>query len=128
MRRRTALLAGAVLLSGVLAAGALGWYFDWGHAPVEKLPRLHGQTLEAVIAQLGPPDRQLEYRLADSPGGEFRVELYNTYPPDDPKAAQARIKELQWRRARYRVAVWLHEVDGGWVVLDTCRWQQGVEF
>src|SRR5712692_6256773 len=117
MRRRTPFVVGVALLGGLLATGAAWWYFDWGHAPVEKLPNLQGQGLEIVLAQLGKPDRQLEYSMADSPDGENRVELYNTYPPDDPKAAQARIKELQWHRARYHIAVWLHQVNGEWVVL-----------
>src|SRR4051794_36341901 len=107
MRRRTAVIAGVAMIAGILAVGASWWYFDWGHEPVETLPHLHGKPLDAVLSSLGQPDRQFEYTMAESPGGEFRVKLYNTYPPDDPKAAQARIKELQWHRARYHIAVWL---------------------
>jgi hypothetical protein len=121
--RRTAAIAGAAMIGGIVALGVLWWYFDWGHERVEKLPHLHGKPLEVVIASLGEPD-QLDYTMADSPDGEFRVELYNTYPPGDPKAAQARIKELQWHWARYHIAVWMHEVNGEWVVLDTCRWKE----
>jgi hypothetical protein len=128
MRRRTAVIAGVATIAGLLVVGVSWWYFDWGHKPVEKLPHLHGKTLEAVIYCLGEPDLQLDYTMADSPDGEFRVELYNTYPPGDPKASQARIKELQWHRARYHVAVWLHQVNGEWVVLDTCRWIEGIAF
>jgi hypothetical protein len=116
------------MIAGILAVGVSWWHFDWGHEPVEKLAHLHGKPLDAVIAILGQPDRQLDYTMAESPGGEFRVELYNTYPPGDPEAAQARIKELQWHRARYHVAVWMHQVNGEWVVLDTCRWKEGVVF
>jgi hypothetical protein len=115
-------------MAAFLAAGASWWYFDWGHDRIEELPHLHGKPLEAVIASLGKPDWHLEYTMADSPGGEFRVELYNTYPPGDAKAAQARIKELQWHRARYHVAVWMHRVNGEWFVLDTCRWKEGIVF
>lgn len=81
-----------------------------------------------MIDHLGKPDRQLDYTMASSPGGEFRVELYNIYPPGDPKAAQTRIKELRWHRARYHIAAWLHQVNGEWVVLDTCRWKEGIVF
>jgi hypothetical protein len=111
-----------------VGVGVACWYFDWGHDRVEKLPRLHGQPLETVLASLGEPDRQLDYTMAASPGGEFRVELYNTYPPGDPTAAKARIKELQWHRTRYHIAVWLHQVNGEWVGLNTCRWKEGVVF
>jgi hypothetical protein len=128
MRRLTAVIAGAAVMAGLLAVGVSWWYFGWGHEPVEKLPHFQGKSLQAVMASLGEPDRQLDYKMADSPGGEFRVELYNTYPPGDPKAAQARIKELQWHRARYHIAVWLHQVNGDWVVLETCRWKEGIVF
>ncbi|OAI40984.1 hypothetical protein AYO40_00450 [Planctomycetaceae bacterium SCGC AG-212-D15] len=123
--RRSATISVTVLFLAILASW---WYFDWGHKSVEKLPWLHGQSLAAVIAELGKPDSDFEYTMGTSPDGEFRVELYNTYPPHDPKTAHARIKELQWHRARYHVAVWMHQVNGQWVVLDTCRWKEGVVF
>jgi len=116
------------MIAGILAVGVSWWYFDWAHESVEKLQYLHGKRLDAVIANLGQPDRQLEYTMAESPGGEFRVELYNTYPPGNPKSAQARIKELQWHRARYHVAVWMHQINGEWLVLDTCPWREGIAF
>ncbi len=128
MRRRTAIIAGAGTIAGLLAVSVSWWYFDWGHAPVEKLHHLHGKSLDVGLADLRQPDRQLDYTMADCPGGEFRVELYNTYPPGDPKASQTRIKELQWHRPRYHIAVWLHQVNGEWVVLDTCRWKEGIVF
>jgi hypothetical protein len=116
------------MIAGLVAVGFSWWYFGWGHEPVEKLPHLHGKSLEAVIADLKEPDRRLDYTMADCPGGEFRIELYNTYPLSDPKAAQARIKELQWHRPRHRIAVWLHQVNCEWIVLDTCRWKEGIVF
>ena len=97
------------------------------HDRVEKLPWLHGQTLSAVFAELGEPWQQFDYTMATSPGGEFRVGLYNTYPPND-QTADVKIKELQWHRKGYSVAVWLHQVKGEWIVLDTCRWKEGVVF
>lgn len=128
MQRRTALLASTAMIAGTVALAVSCWYFDWAHDQVEKLPRLHGKSREAVVAELGEPDCQLDYTMANSPGGEFRVELYNTYPPGDPKGSQARIQELQWHRARYYIAVWLHQVNGEWVVLNALRWKQGVVF
>jgi hypothetical protein len=121
-------IIGKATIAGIAAVALLFWYFDLGHDSVEKLPRLHGKSLDAAIAELGEPDRQDEYAMAECPGDEFRVELYNTYPPGDPKAAHVRIKELQWDRARYHIAIWLHQVDGEWRVLDTCRWKEGVVF
>ena len=97
------------------------------HAPVEKIPRLHGKELPAVIAEFGKPHQTYEFSLAD-PLPEFRVELYNIYPPDDPKTASVTIRELQWHYATYHVAVWLHRVKGKWTVIDTCRWKKGVLF
>lgn len=118
----------AIVLAIITLPIGVAWYFDWGHAPVEKLPWLHGQPLDKVIAAFGEPSRQLNYTIGTSPGGEFRVELYNTYPPSDPNTKDVRIKEIQWHRLRYDVVVWLHFVNGEWLVLDTCRWQGGVVF
>lgn len=127
MRRRIAII---IATSLVIVAFAISfvWYFDWGHDPVEKLPWLHGQPLAKVFAELGQPSQQLEYKMGNSPGGEFRVELYNTDPPNAPKTLDVRIKELQWRRTRYHIAVWMHLVNGEWLVLDTCRWREGIAF
>jgi hypothetical protein len=77
---------------------------------------------------LGPPDSTLDYTMETSPGGEFRIELFNTYPRNDPKTAQVKIKELQWHYPRYSIAIWLHQVDGEWIVLDTCRWKKAIAF
>lgn len=120
---------GVALLAILLAAtGFAWWYFDLGHGPVEKMPWLHGKSTKEVLAELGEPSREFEYTMGKSPGGEFRVELFNTYPPNDPKTADVRIKEMQWHRMRYHVAVWMHQVNGEWVVLDTCRWKEGIVF
>jgi hypothetical protein len=111
-----------------LAIGVSWWYFDLGHDFIERLPWLHGQPIGIVVRELGQPDRQLEYAMKESPGGEFRIELYNTYPPDDPIAQETHILELQWHRTRYDIAVWLHQINGEWRVLDTCRWKASVNF
>ena len=127
MRRRIAIMI-VISLVTVAIAICFMWYFDWGHDLVEKLPWLHGQPLAKVLAELGQPSRQLEYTMGKSPGGEFRVELYNTYSPNDPKTMDVQIKELQWHRSRYHIAVWMHLVNGEWLVLDTCRWREGIVF
>ena len=89
---------------------------------------LHGKSAKDVLAELGDPSLEFEYTLGKSPAGEFRVGLLNTYPPDDPKTADVRIKEMQWHRMRYHVAVWMHQVNGEWVVLNKCRWKEGTVF
>ena len=117
-----------VALGAAFSIGAVCQYFDLGHNHVEKLSWLDGQPLAAVLAELGEPDTKSEFTMAKIPRGEFRVELFNTYPPGDPVAQQARILELQWHRKRYSIAVWMHKVNGEWAVLDSCRWQAGIAF
>lgn len=128
MRGKLAITAGIVGLFALLASMAIAWwYWDWGHAPVEKLAHLHGRSMEAVVGELGEPDSRYQFPMSGC-AGEFRVELFNTYPPQDPNSAQVQIQELQWHYERYHVAVWFHEPKGKWIVLDTCRWEEGVEF
>lgn len=115
MRRRITIIVATSLVTIAIVI-CFVWYFDWGHDPVEKLPWLHGQPLMKVFAELGQPYHQLEYTMGKSPGGEFRVELYNTYPPNDRETMDVRIKELQWHRSRYHIAVWTHLVNGEWIV------------
>lgn len=118
-------------LIGILLAffifSAIAWYFDVGHESVEKLPNLHGQTMEAVIADLGPPSMADDFML-DQPLPEFRIEIYNTYPPDDPTTPSVEIRERRWNRSRYSIAVWFHRECKRWVVFNTCRWKSGVVF
>lgn len=115
-------LAAAVLL---LVLG--WWYFDLGHEPVEKVPRLQGCGMEEVRAQLGSPDWEHDFAMGDGLG-EFYVGLYNVYPPDDPNTKTVKIKEWRWTYRRYNLAVFFHQVDGRWVVLNTLRWKHGIEF
>jgi hypothetical protein len=112
----------------VFGIGYAWWYFDWGHHHVEKLFDLHGKVRGFVVRKLGEPHEEFEYTMENSPNGEFRVELYNTYPPNDPLARKARILEMQWHHRPYSIAVWMHMVNGEWAVLDTCRWQKGIVF
>lgn len=117
-----------IALLAVPGSVAFWWqYFDVGHAPVEKLSGLYGQSLEAVVSALGEPTSSVEFPMRDC-AGELRVELFNVYPPHDPASADVRIKELVWRHRWYSVAVWFHQVRGRWVALDSCRWRAGFEF
>ncbi|MCA9195260.1 MAG: hypothetical protein KDB03_25990 [Planctomycetales bacterium] len=121
----------ATVLAGIsLIAVSLGvavWYFDIPHKPVEKLPRLHGQTERSVLNRLGKPDQKYEFTMDDAVG-EFRIELYNTYPPNSPNNSTVEIRELTWEYPRYKLTVWLHRPNGTWTVLDTCRYRNGIMF
>jgi hypothetical protein len=121
----TCLVAGACLI-GIPAA--LCWYSDCGHKSVEKLARLDAMTLEEVVNDLGEPDSTLSYTMGECPGGVFRRPLWNYYPPHSAGYRDIAIKELWWKHARYTIVVWFHRVDERWIVLDSVRWKQGIEF
>lgn len=59
---------------------------------------------------------------------EFRIELRNTYPRSIPETLNVMIEELTWPDGDYSITLWLHLVDGQWVVLDSCRWHKDVRF
>ena len=118
------LIIGLVALAAM--ASAAFWYYDLGHDPVEKIPELHGLSMDEVLARYGDPDVSDDFTLAD-PLPEFRIELYNTYPPDDPANRSIEIRERQWHYSRHNLAVWFHFVHGKWMALDTCRWKHGIE-
>jgi hypothetical protein len=102
----------------------------WGQGRDEhvgKVPTLHGATEERVLAALGAPSQTYEFPVEDG-GDEFRIELWNTYPPGDARSWGVRIREWQWRYKEFSFAAWFHKVGGRWVVLDTCRWRKGIVF
>jgi hypothetical protein len=119
-----ALAAGLAVPVGYFVGDRL----NWGQRPFGKVPALEGRTLKSVVAEIGAPDAQTEFAMGEATIGEFRIELYNTYPPDHAETRHVRIRELIWHRTGYHVAVWLHQVNGEWVVLDTCRWKEGIVF
>ncbi|MBX9625307.1 MAG: hypothetical protein K2X82_15985 [Gemmataceae bacterium] len=94
---------------------------------VDKVEALHRATEERVLAALGEPNQTWEYPV-DKAGDEFRIELWNTYPPGDARSRGVQILEWQWRYKEFSFAVWFHRVDGRWVVLNTLRWRKGIEF
>lgn len=98
---------------------------------VGEMPELHGLSEEEVVAVLGPPDTERELTLhAGETLDEFHIEVNNTYRPGDPTIEGRIIRDLQWDREGYREAVFLHEpVPGaGWIVLESVRWSDNVEF
>ena len=60
--------------------------------------------------------------------GEMRVGLLNTYPTTDPVNANVMIEESWWHDGDFWITLWFHQVDGSWVVLDSCRWHKDVQF
>jgi hypothetical protein len=94
---------------------------------VAKVQSLNGATKAQVLAQLGEPNVTWESPVNQA-AGEFRIELRNTYPFEDPRSKRVRILEWQWWYREFRFAVWFHKVEGEWVVLDTCRWRNSVRF
>ncbi len=58
---------------------------------------------------------------------EFEIELYNTYPPNSGHEAVV-IRRWDWDFEGYAVTVWFHLDGGAWVVLDTSRYSDDVEF
>jgi hypothetical protein len=99
-----------------------------GHDLVEQMPDLHGRAIEEVTHRLGEPDTELSFTMGNSPGGEFRVPLFNYYPPDRPGSRNVAIKELWWRHSRYTVVIWFHKDEDHWVAFDSCRWKKGIAF
>lgn len=111
-----------------MALASLGvWYFDVPHAAVEEVATLHGQTDSAIFGKLGAPSYEHKFTM-DEMLGEFQIELYNTYPPDSPNNPNVEIRECTWEYSRHRLTIWFHKPNGSWVVLDTCRYQNGVVF
>jgi len=113
------------LVASILAV--VVWYYDSPHAPVEKVAALHGQTDHNVLDQLGSPANEHTFTM-DEALGEFRIELYNTYPPDSPDNKYVEIREFTWEYPRHRLTVWFHKPNETWVALDTCRYRNGIAF
>ncbi len=93
---------------------------------VDKLPHLRGRSEAQVTEELGPPTSTGEQRMGEC-CSEFEVELYNTYPPNAGHDAVV-IRRWDWDYEGYAVTVWFHLDGDGWVVLDTSRYSDDVEF
>jgi len=102
---------------------------DTTHDSVEELTELHGKAEQEIIAIMGEPDYEGEQILHQgSTLPEFYIELYNTYSPDDPATEGVVIRELQWEYDGYSKVLFLHLVGNEWMVLESVRWEDGVEF
>lgn len=94
---------------------------------VDELRELHGLSEAQLVARLGQSGSQREFSMAEC-CTEFEIELNNTYRPERTDRAKIRIRALTWDYDGYRVTAWLHRAGGGWRVLDTIRYADGVSF
>ncbi len=119
-----------VVLLGFVGLGLsyCAWYFDWGHQDIEQVTELHGLTMEAVEARLGPPGKQGEMKIRDCANSRSLRFLLVHYPITKPGNADVTIRALQGEFHSYFLTIWFHQVNGEWVVLDTCRWHKDVQF
>ncbi len=104
---------------------------DTAFAGVAELTDLHGKTESEVVVVMGQPDFRQDITLhAGETLSEFMIEVHNTYPPDDPSIEGTVIRHLQWERNGYSEAVFLHQPDQDtvWVVLESLKWSNNVEF
>ncbi len=85
------------------------------------------KSYESTIQQLGKPDAETSFRIGEI-DGEFRVELYNTYPNDKGQNADVEIREATWRKGADNLTIWFHEVNGEWVEVHRLTWDKNAEF
>jgi hypothetical protein len=93
---------------------------------VDELHEWEGRSEAEVRTRFGPTTRAKTFVMGDC-CHEFEIELYNTYPPGKGHDA-VEIQQLTWVYSGYSLTVWLHQVDGAWQVLETCRYSDDVEF
>lgn len=95
----------------------------------KTLTKLHGLTEVEVTKKLGVPNSSELLTLHHGEMlPEFYIEIHNTYHPSDPKIEGVEIKELRWDRRGYSQSVFMHQVNGTWVVLDSCQWPDNIVF
>jgi len=96
---------------------------------VHELTHLHGLSEGELLKVLGEPDREDRCDISPRQGfDELRSPLLNTYPPDRTRTADVPIKELTWKKGSFYISIWLHAPKGVWVVLESCRWHQSIQF
>ncbi|MFT5585947.1 MAG: hypothetical protein ACI9VR_003543 [Cognaticolwellia sp.] len=94
--------------------------------PPDGLPDLHGQTDAQILAYMGPPTKKRAFTMADC-CSEYDIELYNTYAPNGGHDAVA-IEHWSWAYDGYTAALWFHQIDGTWTVLNSVRYGEGTDF
>jgi hypothetical protein len=118
---RTFLITMLVALGIVLT----GWAIET--PAVTSLPQYHGRTRQSVESVLGKPLQTDTFPMTQA-ANEMRSRLFNTYPLSNPANAKVIIQESQWDDGNYWITLWFHQVNGQWIVLDSCRWRKDVLF
>lgn len=136
-RLRNELAIGLLAVTLLIAGAAVMWHVTgrvpdivngpWERPGADRISALEGKTDAQVTMLLGKPDSATEF-LMDTVHDEFRIGLFNTYPPNGPKSSNVRIREWRWSYRYFNVAVWLHFINGQWQVLNTCRWKHDTKF
>jgi len=78
-------------------------------------------------AELGEPAKKDSFKLGERQD-EFRIELQNTYPLTNPENRDVQVREWTWEEKDCNLTLWFHQVDEGWVVFETMKWNDGTEF
>lgn len=88
--------------------------------PMQERPDFRGQTLDAVLADLGPPVSDTEFVVTDSTRlVEDRSALYRFIP----ESGTLQVRELGWERPRgRRLLVWFQPDGQGWSGLEGLEW------
>ena len=83
-----------------------------------------GMADDAVHLRYSTPHTDSVYTLGqDFPGGELRVEVFNTTRERQARGETVRVRELTWLLPNNWIRkVWLHDTPGGWVVADGVEW------
>lgn len=116
MRKFTFLLLGFAIVTAALLSGRL--YYLKGHAGT--LSDLHGKTEKQVLSHLGEAATSHLFHLEHGTTlPEKYIAIHNTYHPEDVSIDGVVIRELVWHKWGYDIFLYLHQVDGDWVVLES---------
>ena len=133
--RNKVILAGIVIVAGV---GLVYTLFTMGplfpepwHLNVTgpaRFPALHGKSPRQVSGILGDPKFKFEFTM-DKCCNEMQIELFNIFKEDDPFLKNIHIRQWKWKREDKNLVLWFHNPDDGrWIVIDSLKWPDSVEF
>jgi hypothetical protein len=89
------------------------------------IKHLHGRGKAEVVQELGQPDETHTFTLANISEGPVRDKILELYPKE-PENGTITFLEMYWieKGAEKRdliTRVWLHQVDGQWLVFFSNR-------
>lgn len=90
---------------------------------------VRGKPMDELVKLYGPPHKTYEVKM-DEGVPEFRIELYNDYPPGEPQSKGIIITEHTYRYDEdgYQATIWYHDVAGTMTALQAVSWNDGVKF